>query len=146
MTLHKIMGAGCLLALLVVLLVGIGATQQTEIKHVPIQRTARTSGREMYQTYCAVCHGIDGKGHGPAVEALKVPPPDLTTLARLNGGRHPSDHVRSAIEGDLRLSAHGTKEMPVWGYLFWRMSQGQGSEVQLRVVNLNSYVASLQEK
>ena len=64
----------------------------------------------------------------------------------MNAGKYPSDHVRSVIEGDVRLSAHGTKEMPVWAYLFWRMSQGQSSEVQLRVVNLNSYVASLQEK
>jgi hypothetical protein len=46
----------------------------------------------------------------------------------------------------VRLPAHGSKEVPVWGYLFWRMSQGQSSEVQLRVVNLNQYIASLQEK
>jgi mono/diheme cytochrome c family protein len=100
----------------------------------------------MYKAYCAVCHGMTGKGNGPAAEALKVPPSDLTTLAKRNGGRYPSDHVRSAIEGDLRLAAHGSKEMPVWGELFWRMSQGHSPEVQLRVSNLNQYIESLQVK
>jgi hypothetical protein len=97
-------------------------------------------------TYCAVCHGIDGKGKGLAAEALKVPPTDLTMLAKKYGGKYPSDHVANAISGDLRLSAHGSKEMPVWGDLFWDMSEGHGSEVQLRVTNLNKYIESLQAK
>ena len=101
---------------------------------------------QMYTAYCAVCHGTNAKGNGPAAEALKVPPPDLTALARKNGGKYPSDHVRSAIEGDVRLLARGPKEMPVWGDLFWRMSQGHSSEVQLRVSNLNKYIESLQAK
>jgi mono/diheme cytochrome c family protein len=120
--------------------------QQKEIKHVPVKPTSLSSGPEMYATYCAVCHSNDGKGGGPAAEALKVPPTDLTTLARKNGGKYPSDHVMNAIQGDLRLPAHGSKEMPVWGKLFWHMSQGHSSEVQLRVTNLNKYIESLQAK
>lgn len=123
-----------------------GASQQTQIKHVSVKPTSATSGPEMYTAYCAACHGVDGKGSGPAVDALKVPPPNLTTLARRNGGKYPSDHVTSAIQGDLRLPAHGSKEMPVWGDLFWGMSQGHSSEVQLRITNLNKYVESLQAK
>ena len=72
--------------------------QQKKIKHVPIRPTSLTSGQEMYATYCAVCHGNDGKGGGPAADALKVPPPDLATLARKNGGKYPSDHVMNAIQ------------------------------------------------
>lgn len=99
----------------------------------------------MYVAYCAACHGIDGKGTGPAAEALKVAPPDLTTLAKRNGGKYPADHVTNVIQGDLRLPAHGSKEMPVWGSeLFWQMSQGHNSEVQLRVSNLNKHIVSLQ--
>jgi mono/diheme cytochrome c family protein len=124
----------------------LGVAQQKEIKHVPVKPISPASGPEMYKAYCAVCHGMTGKGNGPAAEALKVPPSDLTTLAKRNGGRYPSDHVRSAIQGDLRLAAHGSKEMPVWGELFWRMSQGHSSEVQLRVSNLNQYIESLQVK
>jgi hypothetical protein len=93
-----------------------------------------------------VCHGVDGRGSGPAAEALKVPPSDLTALAKKNGGTYPANHVAAAIHGELRLPAHGSKEMPVWGALFWGMSQGHSSEVQLRVANLNKYVESLQAK
>jgi mono/diheme cytochrome c family protein len=119
---------------------------QKEIKQFPVKPTSLSSGPEMYDTYCAVCHGNDGKGGGPAAEALKVPPTNLTTLARKNGGKYPSDHVMNAIRGDLRLPAHGSKEMPVWGKLFWHISQGHSSEVQLRVANLNKYIESLQAK
>ena len=123
-----------------------GASQQKEIRHVPVKATSPTSATEMYTAYCAVCHGVDGRGNGPAAEALKVRPPDLTALAKKNGGKYPSDHVTTAIRGDLRLAAHGSKEMPVWGDLFWGMSQGHSSEVQLRVTNLNKYIESLQAK
>ncbi len=131
---------------LMICLAAVGASQQREIRHVPVRATSPASGSEMYTTYCAVCHGIDGKGRGPAADALKVPPPDLTMLAKRKGGAYPSDHVRNAIEGDLRPPAHGSKEMPVWGSLFWQMSQGHSSEVQLRVTNLNRYIESLQAK
>jgi mono/diheme cytochrome c family protein len=36
-----------------------------------------TRGQRLYDVYCALCHGPDGKGMGPV--AMKfVPPPDLT--------------------------------------------------------------------
>jgi len=124
----------------------LGVPLQKEIKHVPIKPISTASGPEMYKAYCAVCHGMDGKGGGPAAEALKVPPPNLIALAHKNGGKYPSDHVTSAIQADLNLPAHGSTEMPVWGSLFWGMSQGHTSEVQLRVANLNKYIESLQAK
>jgi mono/diheme cytochrome c family protein len=117
-----------------------------EIKHVPIKQTSAASGPEMYKTYCAVCHGTDGKGNGPAAEALKVPPSDLSTLAAKNGGKYPGLKVASIIRGDELLPAHGTKDMPIWGNLFWSMSSGHESEVQQRIVNLNKHIESLQKK
>jgi hypothetical protein len=122
------------------------AAQQKEIKHVPVKPTSAASGAEMYNMYCAVCHGKDGKGNGPAAEALKTPPSDLTQLAVKNGGKYPSDKVASTIRGDETIPAHGSKEMPVWGNLFWHMSQGHPSEVQLRIANLNKHIESLQTK
>jgi mono/diheme cytochrome c family protein len=116
------------------------------IKHVPIKPTSAASGQEMYKTYCAVCHGTDGKGGGPAAEALKTPPTDLTLLSKNNGGQYPSMKVAATIRGEANLPAHGSKEMPVWGQLFWSMSGGHEAEVQQRVTNLNAYIESLQAK
>jgi len=119
---------------------------QKEIKHVPVKPTSAASGQEMYKSYCAVCHGVDGTGNGPAAPALKVPPPDLTTLAQKAGGKYPSLKVSSVIRGEEALPAHGSKEMPIWGKLFWNISGGHSSEVQQRVANLNKYIESLQKK
>jgi len=132
----------------IIALVMMVSAQETnkEIKHVPIKPTSPASGEEMYKTYCAVCHGTDGKGNGPAANALKVPPPDLTTLASKNGGKYPAMKVSAIIGGEEVLAAHGSKDMPIWGHLFRTMSGGHEGEVQQRVTNLNTYIESLQKK
>lgn len=117
-----------------------------EIKHVAVKQTSPASGVEMYKSYCAVCHGADGKGNGPAASALKVPPSDLTTLAAKNGGKYPGLKVSAIIRGEDVLAAHGSKDMPIWGNLFWSMSGGHEAEVQQRVANLNKYLETLQKK
>ena len=119
---------------------------QTIIKNVPCKETSAASGKDMYKAYCAVCHGNDGKGAGPAASAMKVPPTDLTVLSKNNGGKYPSLKVVSSINGETNLPAHGSREMPVWGQLFWSMSQGRGAEVQQRAVNLAKYIETLQAK
>jgi len=116
------------------------------ILHVPVKFTSPASGKAMYTSYCAVCHGTDGKGGGPAASALKVPPTDLTVLSKNNGGKYPSIKVSSTIRSEADLPVHGSKEMPVWGALFWSVSSGHESEVQQRVVNLTKYIESLQVK
>jgi mono/diheme cytochrome c family protein len=100
----------------------------------------------MFAAYCAACHGKDAKGDGPAADALKTPPANLTTLAQQNGGKFPALKVMSILRGQAKLAAHGSQEMPVWGPVFWRMSQGHASEVQQRVANLTKYLESLQVK
>jgi mono/diheme cytochrome c family protein len=100
----------------------------------------------MYVAYCAVCHGTDAKGGGPAASALKTPPSDLTLLSKNNGGKYPALKIASTIRGEGGYPAHGSKDMPIWGPLFWDLSAGHESEVQQRVANLTKYIESLQAK
>ena len=122
------------------------SSTKEEVKRVPIKPTSAGSGEEMYKTYCAACHGAEGKGNGPAAPALKVAPTDLTALAEKNGGKYPALKVASVLHGEEQLPAHGSKDMPIWGNLFWSMSGGHQAEVQQRVANLNKYIESLQKK
>lgn len=116
------------------------------VKHVPVKQTSAASGKEMYVSYCAVCHGATGKGDGPAAGALKVAPADLSSLSKNNGGTFPGPKVSTAIRGEASVTAHGSKDMPVWGPLFRAISHGHEGEVQQRVSNLTKYVESLQAK
>ncbi len=116
------------------------------VKHVPITNAPSNSGKEMYSSYCAVCHGKAAKGDGPAATAMKTPPTDLTTLAQKNGGKYPSAHVASVIRGQETLASHGSQDMPIWGRLFSSISQGHEAQVQQRVANLVEYIGTLQAK
>lgn len=75
-------------------------------------------GKAEFQSSCASCHGLDGKGKGPVSEQLKVPPPDLTVLARNNNGVFPANATYEIIYGSKTVPAHGTREMPIWGERF----------------------------
>jgi mono/diheme cytochrome c family protein len=121
---------------------------QTTIKKTPIKTTSATSGEAMFNSYCAACHGKDAKGNGPAAAALKVPPPDLTTLSQHQGGKYPAAHVESVLRfGAETYPAHGTKEMPIWGPLLGSISGGiNAPQVTQRIYNLNQYIESLQAK
>jgi mono/diheme cytochrome c family protein len=119
---------------------------KSTVKREAAPMTSPASGKEMFVSYCASCHGKDAKGNGPDANALKQLPADLTTLAKRNGGKYPSDKITSILRGQTSLMAHGDQEMPVWGPVFWRMSQGHEEQVQMRIANLNHYLESLQEK
>jgi mono/diheme cytochrome c family protein len=117
-----------------------------QVEHTAAPHTSPASGQEMFMNYCASCHGKDAKGNGPAASALKIQPADLTALAQKNGGKYPAMKVTAVLSGQVDLAAHGNKEMPVWGQVFWRMSGGRAAEVQQRVANLNHFIESLQGK
>ena len=118
---------------------------QKAFRKGPARRTSSSSGGEMYRAYCAACHGLGGKGDGPVGRALKTPPTDLTQLAKGNAGTFPELRVFGAINGDMQVPAHGSKDMPVWGVVFRGMGDNGVTGAQLRIRNLTRYIKSLQE-
>jgi mono/diheme cytochrome c family protein len=73
-------------------------------------------GKFEYDSNCAVCHGTTGEGGGPyASQFMKTPPPDLTILAKTNGGVFPIQRVYETIDGRNEVAAHGPRHMPIWG-------------------------------
>lgn len=135
-----------LFSFLLLIAVLVYAQTKPEVKHVPAPQTPASSGKEMYKSYCASCHGEIGKGNGPAAPALKTAPSDLTLLSKNNSGKFPADRVISILRGQATVTAHGNRDMPVWGPVFWHMSQGHEGEVQQRVANLTHYLELLQQK
>jgi len=120
---------------------------QEPAKNPPFETIVKqTGGPELYAEYCAVCHGKDAKGNGPMAKQLKSKVPDLTTMAKRNGGKFPIERVQAIIAGtEWSESAHGTREMPIWGPVFsqieWEKDLGK-----VRINNLARYLQSLQVK
>jgi mono/diheme cytochrome c family protein len=108
-----------------------------------------------YVTWCGPCHGRNGEGDGPVAASLRTAPPDLTILARGNGGVFPGEQVRQRIDGRNFPAAHGTEEMPVWGYWFKLQETAAGllqedretaeKEVSERISRLVIYLENLQK-
>jgi mono/diheme cytochrome c family protein len=113
---------------------------------VPVEKVNPTDGKLMYTSYCAPCHGTDGRGNGPVAGSLKSQPTDLTTLARLNNGKYPDVHVVSVLQFGSTTPAHGSAQMPVWGPLLGKIDTVHTQNTQLRISNLSRYLHSIQVK
>lgn len=70
------------------------------------------AGKREFEANCASCHGASGKGNGPVSDLLKKSAPDLTLLAKNNGGVLPVARLYDVIEG-AGVPAHGSRDMPV---------------------------------
>ena len=103
-------------------------------------------GDNLYQAYCASCHGADAKGKGPMAAWLKVPTPDLTRIAARNGGKFSLERVDRIISGEETLpSGHGTRLMPVWGPVFSQVTRDQDLG-RVRIDNLARYLRDIQSR
>ena len=125
---------------------GPRAAQQT-IRENPLLVIDSLYGPDLFSFYCAPCHVRDGKGGGPVAIALKSRPPDLTEIARHNGGTFPTRRVEDYVTngGVKPIPAHGTGDMPVWGPTF-RSLDPSDSRVKMRIANLVAYIESIQAK
>jgi mono/diheme cytochrome c family protein len=123
---------------------GASQSQQTSQPDQQFQQLIHSvAGPDLFRAYCASCHGTDGKGHGPAADALKAKVPDLTALSRNDKGRFPEARVRKTILGDEVVAAHGSREMPVWGPIFHQVEEDV-DRGHVRVENLVRYLESIQ--
>ena len=139
-------------ALITILAVGPLSAQTPDARSTQTGRSSPTptlaldslTGRDSFDCYCASCHGVDGRGGGPVASVLRTRPPDLTTLARREGGTFPREHVAAFVEGTNRLSlTHGSSDMPVWGRVL-RGLESSDARIKVRLANLVAYVESLQ--
>jgi len=121
------------------------AQNPPKIKEAPITPISAASGKEMFNSYCASCHGLNAKGDGPAAPAMNRKPADLTALARKNGGKYPAEKVITTLM-QYNTLGHGSKDMPVWGPLLFSVSHDDPGVVELRTKNIASYIETLQVK
>jgi mono/diheme cytochrome c family protein len=106
------------------------------------------SGKDLYQRFCAACHGAEGRGDGPVAASFKVEVPDLTLIARRAGNTYPRDRIVRIIDGRYIIGAHGSRLMPVWGEDLGRLEIGNpDAERATRVVidRLADYLGQLQK-
>ena len=124
----------------------VGQSQTPDIKAVPYAAIQSVEGRDNFASYCAVCHGMDGRGNGAAAPAMRAPVPDLTTLAVRQNGRFDSAAVEYVVRGTgkkMATPAHGTPDMPIWGRVFAPLP-GDQPVASMRVKNLVQYIESIQ--
>lgn len=111
-------------------------------------------GKREYMNSCAVCHGADGRAQTQALDILKAAPPDLRLLAKKNGGVFPLARVYEVIDGRTNIKAHGTRDMPIWGFRYSTEAAPAYDDfayrpevfVRARILGVVDYLYRLQEK
>ena len=107
------------------------------------------SGKELYERYCASCHGVTGRGDGPVSQSLRVEVPDLTRYAQRHGNFFDRALVERIIDGRHVIGAHGSRTMPVWGEDFSRAQLGDPDAeraTRIAITRLADYIWQLQRK
>jgi mono/diheme cytochrome c family protein len=106
------------------------------------------SGKRLFETLCANCHGLDGTGNGFTAPYTAGHPPDLTGIAARNGGTFPAEKVFRTIDGQFDSPGPGARHMPIWGYdLFTGEGDDETAHQQVLDVEhrLVTYVGSIQQ-
>lgn len=107
------------------------------------------TGPQLYQRFCASCHGRQAYGDGPVAPTLKVMVPDLTRIVRRQpGGEFPEQRIREIVDGRAVLPAHGLRDMPVWGYELEAQAppdQSGRAAAQSLIDKLVAYLRSIQQ-
>jgi mono/diheme cytochrome c family protein len=108
---------------------------------------ARVSGKSVFTTYCASCHGESGRGNGAVAIFLRRRPADLTQIAIRNKGTFPADKVHAMIDGRHVVKVHGDSQMPVWGDAFAKSATDSDERaVKAKIDSLVAFLESIQER
>lgn len=103
------------------------------------------AGKARFMESCAVCHGADAKGKGPFAPLLTAAPIDLTVLTKNAGGEFPFNKIFDSIDGRTATSAHGTKDMPIWGNEWKGTSIATETALRGRILEMIIYLRSIQQ-
>lgn len=95
------------------------ACEDTAEPSAVIHPGAGTAGRILYLTYCQSCHGVAGRGDGPAAASLRTPPVDLTRLSEDYGLPLDRERLARYIDGRRLFGGHSPRDMPIWGDEFF---------------------------
>jgi mono/diheme cytochrome c family protein len=80
---------------------------------VPGKHVSLLAGRDIYNTFCWMCHGSKGDGEGPAAKNLVgVKPRDFTSKDFIIEGRE--EEVYRTIFMGAAKAFHGSPYMPEW--------------------------------
>jgi nucleotide-binding universal stress UspA family protein/mono/diheme cytochrome c family protein len=135
--------AATVLAAGLLLTPGVAAAQTD----APATARQTIAGGEVYRTYCASCHGTAARGDGPLATSMVRKPPDLTEIAKRNGGLFPTELVFRTIDGKNPIRGHGGPDMPVWGDAFARSRDGGDPEKVKRLIqSLVDFLESIQAR
>jgi mono/diheme cytochrome c family protein len=134
------------IALTAIFVTGTACSQSSASATTQVKKTPVTNGKQMYVSYCASCHGVDGRGAGPVAPSLKMPPTDLTLLSKNNNERFPDTHILAVLQNGTGIPSHGTAEMPVWGPILGKLDEANPDVEHLRISNLIRYLQTLQVK
>ena len=108
---------------------------------------AAVSGAYAFRTYCASCHGVDGKGDGPLTDSLRFHPPDLSLIAKRSGGEFPTEKVIRIVDGRNPLKGHGGPDMPIWGDAFRNADTGyDDAAARAKIRGVVEHLKSLQAR
>lgn len=110
------------------------------------QEAVIDEGKKEYRQNCASCHGESGMDEGKLAGRLTAKPPDLTRIAKRNGGSFPFWKVYTIIDGEQPVRAHQLSPMPIWGHRYREEEKNSKEPVFLRVLALTHYLESIQEK
>ena len=131
-------------------LIGLAAAVMITIG--PAHGADAVVGQQEFRQHCAACHGLTGLGDGPIGQSLKVPAPNLATITERYGGKFPFQRIYEIIDGSAVVSAHGSRDMPLWGDRYVRDAKPVTSDqmditrqlVEQRILSLVYYIGTLQ--